>query len=323
MLIYANSNEYDSGQMSSAVGLGTFDGLHAGHMKLIGTLTGEAKNRNLRSILYTFTGEPDDILKKGYHTRILTDFDAKAELLRKTGLDCLCVDEFTSDYAKTGAEEFVSEILIKKLKMKLAVCGFNYTFGRFRKGDVSMLRSLKDKYGFDLIVIPPVVINDEVVSSTLIRKMIVHGEVEKAAAFLGRPYAMSGEVVKGERIGRELGFPTANILPHEHAAVPPYGVYITKTGLDGKSYESVTNIGVRPTIDRISGETDKKPIIETHILKYTVPIYGKKIDVEFLKRIRSEVKFPNKEKLIQRIRIDITETEKYFADLTMNGRMLE
>lgn len=323
MQIYADSKEYDAGRKRSAIGLGTFDGLHAGHMKLIGTLTEEAGKRNLTSVLYTFTGDPDDVLKKGYHTHILTGFDAKAALLRKTGLDYLCVDEFTSDYAKTGAEEFVSEILVKRLGMKLAVCGFNYTYGRYKKGNVETLQSLKEKYGFDLIVIPPVIIDGEIVSSTLIRKLITHGDMTRAAVFLGRPYMLSGEVIKGESVGRKLGFPTANILPPEHAAVPLYGVYVTRTTLDGKLYESVTNVGLRPTFDSGLSDRERTPIIETHILKETVPLYGKNIDVAFLKKIRSEFKFTEVEKLIQRIRLDIIEAEKYFSDLTVDRPMLE
>jgi riboflavin kinase/FMN adenylyltransferase len=314
MRIQRDSKDFMSGGRSTAVGLGTFDGLHIGHRKLIDTLLEEARARGLEPMVYTFTGEPDDILRKGCHTHVLTDFESKARLLESAGVGTLCVDEFTPEYARTEAETFVSDILVGRLGMKLAVCGFNYTFGRYRKGDVAMLESLKHRFGFDLIVIPPVEAEGEIVSSTLIRKTVSTGDVEKAARLLGRPFELTGTVVAGRRVGRSIGIPTANLEPEPCMAVPARGVYCTRTLAGGKTFDSVTNIGFRPTFETSEGGDRVGMVVETHLLDGGPDLYGKEIRVRFLKRLRAERKFADTGRLIEQINADIAAARAYFAE---------
>jgi riboflavin kinase/FMN adenylyltransferase len=312
LLIQRDSKGFRRGDRPAAVGLGTFDGLHIGHRRLIGVLLEEARARGLAPLVYTFTGEPDDILRKGCHTHVLTDFDAKARLLEEAGVETLCVDEFTPDYARTEAEAFVSDILVGRLGMKLAVCGFNYTFGRYRKGDVAMLASLKERYGFDLIVIPPVEAEGEIVSSTLIRRTVAAGDVEKAARLLGRPFELVGAVVAGRRVGRSIGIPTANLEPEPCMAVPARGVYCTRTLVGGKGYDSVTNVGFRPTFDTAK-DGNVRMVVETHLLDGGPDLYGREIRVRFLKRLRAERRFSDTGRLVAQIGADIEAARVYFA----------
>jgi len=294
-------------ERTTAVGLGNFDGLHVGHMALINTLTNEARINGLHSIIYTFTKHPENILRKKLFTPLLTTVGKRIQLLEGTPLDCLYFDEFDEDFSRLKPENFVREILLDRLGARLVVAGFNYRFGYMGQGDVNLLRELGRKYNFRVIVIPPVKVDNEVVSSTAIREYVARGDMENVFRLLGRHYSITGEVMDGKRLGRRIGFPTANLHPEEYLIMPHNGVYITKTLYNGEFYSSLTNIGLNPTfgdVARISAET--------HILNFDRDIYRSSIEVFFLKKLRNEKKFRNAEELSAQIRRDVQSAKEFF-----------
>ena len=286
--------------MPVGIGLGNFDGLHVGHMTLIEALIKECRENGLYSMIYTFTKHPENILRKKLFTPLLTTALKKIELLSQTGLDYIYFDEFDEDFSRMKPDEFVKKVLIDRFGIKIAVAGFDYRFGYRGQGDAALLEELGREHGFKVIVIPPVKVDDEVVSSTLIRSCIAKGDLEKAFRLLGRHYSITGRVVEGRHIGTTLGFPTANIEPEEHVVIPHKGVYITKTLVDGIILNSVTNVGLNPTAGRLD-----KTAIETHILDFSGDLYGKNIEVFFIARIRDEKKFRGVEELVRQIKKDV------------------
>ncbi len=290
----------------TGVGLGNFDGLHIGHMALINTLIRESQLNNLSSIVYTFTKHPENILRKKLITPLLLTEQKKIDLLGEISLDYLYFDEFNEDFSRLSPEDFVKKILIDKLNIKLAVAGYDYRFGYMGQGDIPFLKELGQKYGFRVVVIPAIKCDDEVISSTRIRNSIINGELETAYKLLGRNYSITAEVVSGRRIGNTIGFPTANIHPERFLVLPENGVYITKTLLDGKLYNSMTNVGYNPTFEDVKQKT-----VETHIIDFNQDIYGKKIEVFFLKKIRNEKKFESVELLKEQISNDMSTARRY------------
>lgn len=290
----------------TGVGLGNFDGLHIGHMALINTLIRESQLNNLNSIVYTFTKHPENILRKKLITPLLLTEQKKIDLLGEISLDYLYFDEFNEDFSRLSPEDFVKKILLDKLNIKLAVAGYDYRFGYMGQGDIPFLKELGQKYGFKVVVIPAIKCDDEVISSTRIRNCIINGELETAYKLLGRNYSITAEVVSGRRIGNTIGFPTANIHPERFLVLPENGVYITKTLLDGKLYNSMTNVGYNPTFEDVKQKT-----VETHIIDFNQDIYGKKIEVFFLKKIRNEKKFESVELLKEQISKDMGTARRY------------
>jgi riboflavin kinase/FMN adenylyltransferase len=291
----------------TGVGLGNFDGLHIGHMALINTLISECRLHGLQSVVYTFKKHPDTMLRKALISPLITTNDMKTRLLASTDLDTLYYQEFDEAFSRLSPEEFIKNILVDMLKIRLAVVGFNYRFGFMGKGDVEFLRRSGEKLGFRVIVIPPVKVNSEVVSSTLIREYIKRGKIERVFQLLGRHFSLYGTVVDGKRVGRTLGFPTANITAHPDMVVPANGVYITKTKYDDKWVNSITNVGTAPTLKNKSVFS-----IETHLLDFDEDIYGKDIEVCFINKLRSEKKFENIEALKKQVALDIKKARSYW-----------
>lgn len=205
-------------------------------------------------------------------------------------------------------EEFVVNILKNKLNIKLAVAGHDYRFGYKGEGDIPLLKEFGKKYGFKVVVIPPITCDGEIISSTSIRQSIISGNLETAYKLLGRNYSIIAEVVNGRRVGNTIGFPTANIHPEKFLVLPHNGVYITKTLLNGKLYNSMTNVGYNPTFEDV-----KQITVETHIMDFNQDIYGKKIEVFFLKKIRDEKKFNNVEELVNQITKDMKIARDYLS----------
>jgi riboflavin kinase/FMN adenylyltransferase len=295
----------------SGIGLGNFDGLHIGHIALINTLISECRLNNLNSMVYTFTKHPENILRKKLFTPLITTLTKKIELLEETSLKYIYFDEFDEHFSRMAPKDFVKSILAEKLKIKLAVAGFDYRFGYKGSGDVDLLKDMGEKLNFKVIVIPPIKVDNEVISSTLIRHNIIKGNMNKVFKLLGRHFSITGEVSNGRRIGNTLGFPTANIIPEEYLVLPHDGVYVTKTLLNGRMYNSVTNIGKNPTFKDMD-----KLTVETHILDFAGDIYGKKIEVFFISKLRKEKKFESKEELIDQIKKDIIEAKMFFSEYT-------
>ena len=291
------------------VGLGNFDGIHIGHMSLINILINECKLNNFHSMIYTFENHPDNIIKGKMVTPLLFTTEKKTEILSTLALDYLFYEKFDEAFSKLEPEEFVKNILIDFLNIKLAVVGFDYNFGYKGRGNADLLKQLSTAYDFHVIVIPPIKVNDDIVSSTLIREILACGDMSKVLYFLGRYYSITGIVQEGNRIGAKLGFPTANIIPEDFLLLPPAGVYATRTLLNGRVFKSVTNIGDNPTIH--NGNKKNKINIETHIIGFQENVYNKKIEVFFISKIRDEEKFASKEELSLRIKMDVLEAMKY------------
>lgn len=291
----------------TAVGLGNFDGLHVGHMALVNTLTSEARLNGLESMIYTFTKHPENILRKKLFTPLLTTVGKRIQLLSDTTLQYIYFDEFDENYSRMKPECFIREVLLDRLGAKLVVAGFNYRFGYMGQGDISLLKDLGKKYNFKVIIIPPIKIDNEIISSTLVRGYVAKGDMENVFKLLGRHYSITGEVLDGKRIGRRIGFPTANLQPEEYLIMPHIGVYITKTLYDGAFYSSLTNIGFNPTF---GGEV--RISAETHILNFDRDIYRSSIEVFFLTKLRNEKKFKNGDELAEQIKRDVQAAKEYF-----------
>ncbi len=294
----------------TGVGLGNFDGLHIGHMALINTLISECRLNGLKSVVYTFTKHPDHMLRKALISPLITTNDQKTRLLSTSDLDMLYYQEFDEAYSRLSPEDFVKDVLISRLKIRLAVVGFNYRFGYMGGGDVEYLKKCGEKYGFRVIVVPPVKVNAEIVSSTLIRSYIRKGRMDRVFQLLGRHFSLYGTVVGGRRIGRTLGFPTANILAHPEMVVPANGVYITKTLLNCTWLNSITNVGIAPTVRDGSLFS-----IETHLLDHDEDIYGKAIEVCFIQKLRGEKRFESVESLKKQVHQDIQSAHAYWQVL--------
>ena len=298
-VIFEPENNVISQDVNIGIGLGNFDGVHIGHQSLITKLTDECKTRNLYSLAYTFIKHPKNILRKKLITYQITTVKKKIELFQSFNLDYLYLAVFNEDFSRIQPEEFVKRILVDLFRVKLIVIGYNYTFGFQGSGDVTFLQELGKKYSFEVIVLTPVYMIDTVVSSTLIRKTLVHGNVEHAHKFLGRPYSIQGLVVRGRNLGEKIGFPTANILPENYIILPKSGVYLSQILIKGKLYKSITNVGNNPTFNL------DKIIIETHILDFNENIYGEEVEVFFYKKLRDEKKFDGIESLVKQIKADV------------------
>lgn len=287
------------------VALGNFDGVHAGHQALILRAVEKAKERNLKSGVFSFSTHPKNLFAGKNVVKNIIYQEEKAALIEKLGVDYLFNVPFTRMVAQMEPVEFIDDLLVDRMQMKEAFCGFNYRFGYKAAGNPEILRQEGLRKGFHVNEIPPVTIDGDVVSSTLIRGLIKAGEVEECEKYLGRRYSIGGEVVVGNKLGRTIGFPTSNITIDETMVTPPNGVYITYCIYNGHKYPSVTNVGVKPTIGSF------KKNMETHIFDFNKELYGKHIRVEFLKMTRDEVKFSGVEELAAQIVQDCETAKAY------------
>lgn len=291
----------------TGVGLGNFDGLHIGHMALVNTLINESRLNGLDSMIYTFTKHPENILRRKLFTPLLTTVNKKIQLLEETSLKYLYFDEFDESFSRIKPENFVKDILINRLGAKLAVAGFDYRFGYKGQGDVNLLKEIGKTFNFRVIIIPPIKIHNEIVSSTKIRESVAKGDMDRVFSLLGRHYSITGEVANGRKQGSKLGFPTANLHTENNLILPHNGVYITHTLMDGQFYPSVTNVGINPTFGDVG-----KISVETHILNFDRDIYNKNIEVFFISKIRAEKKFRSREELVAQINRDIGIAKEFF-----------
>ncbi len=294
---------------NSFVTIGTFDGLHAGHKRIIEKLKEKAALTGGRSVVITFDPHPRTLFQGADPVKLLTSLDEKIELFGKTGIDVLWIIKFTREFASLTSEEFVKTHLVEKLGVKEIIIGHDHRFGKGRDGDEAKLKEIGAKYGFSVTPVEAVEVNGQTASSSKIRKALTEGELKLANAFLGRNYSLRGEVVVGEKRGRTLGFPTANvgnIAPGK--LIPANGVYAVKVIIEGEEYNGVINIGRRPTFN-----TNDEIIPEVHILDFNSDIYGKKIEVVFVERLRGEIKFSSKEELIKQINEDKNKSLKILS----------
>jgi riboflavin kinase/FMN adenylyltransferase len=290
--------------------LGNFDGLHRGHLKIIERVKRGAIEHGGTPMAMTFDPHPPRVVRPDKAPPLLMTKAQRLEALHRAGIMCVAVVRFTPELSHWDPETFVRTVLADWLRVSEVWVGANFLFGQGRSGNFSTLRTLGIRYGFRADKIDPVRYKDFVVSSTRIRRLISEARVDEAAALLGHPYYVDGTVVEGRRRGREIGFPTAN-LATENELVPPYGVYATTLTVDGVVHPGVTNIGLRPTF----GETE--PTLETHLLGYTGDLYGKRVRLGFVLRLRDERRFEDVDALRAQIDADQRRAERLFTRLSV------
>jgi riboflavin kinase/FMN adenylyltransferase len=288
------------------VAIGNFDGVHLGHRKILEVLINDSKVNNLFPLVLTFHPHPSRILANR-KLELLQTIEQRLNEIKKSGIQMTIVLSFDHNLSQISAEEFIRTIIVQKLKAKKVIVGENFRFGKDREGDVAKLQGLASRYGFSIQSIPPVTVESSVVSSSLIRKLLYQGEIEKANSLLGRQYEIEGTVVRGKSRGKRLGYPTANI--HALNDIAPPGVFITQVGIESQKYPSVTHVGSKPTFN------EKEVMIESYIIDYDNSLYKKKLRVFFLKKIREEIKFETAEALSIQIKKDLQKTLAFFQKL--------
>jgi len=286
--------------------LGNFDGMHRGHLKIIERVRRGAEERGATAVAMTFEPHPSKIVRPDKAPPLLMTHQQKLEALARGGMHGVAIIRFTPELSQWDPETFVRTVLVEWLHVSEVWVGANFLFGHDRSGNFSLLRSLGARYGFRAEKIDPVRYKDFVVSSTRVRRLISEGRVDEAGALLGHHYSIDGSVVQGQKRGRELGFPTANLCA-ENELVPPVGVYATTVTLDGVAYSSITNIGTRPTFE--SGETT---VIETHILNFDTDLYGARMRIGFVQRLRDEKKFDGVDALKAQLHADRARAQDLF-----------
>lgn len=286
---------------NSVVTVGTFDGIHLGHKKIISDLIEIKKERNLRSVVVTFDPHPQLILKNKHHTiKILSTTEEKIKEFEKLGVDLVFIINFTKDFSETNAEDFYKNYLIEKIGLKDIVIGYDHNFGKNREGNYKTLKNFSTKYGFNVHKVDEYKINGERTNSTTIRNLLIEGNVEKASQILGYNYYFTGTVVTGDKRGKKIGFPTANIKPiSEYKLIPKNGVYFVSAEINNAKHYGMMNIGNRPTIADL-----KEIFIEVNIFDFDSDIYNETIKIEFLNYLREEKKFSSIEELIAQLNKD-------------------
>ena len=293
---------------SPALTIGNFDGVHRAHQHIIAQVVEQARARQGTAVALTFDSHPAKLLAPEQAPPLLTTLEQKLKLLEAAGLAVALVLPFTRELSKLSPREFVQEIVCRRLGTQVLYVGGNFRFGYRQAGDVAVLGELAREFGFALAVVPRVVVRGQTASSTLIRHLIAEGRVARAARLLGRPFALTGGIQPGEGRGRPLGFPTLNLLP-EQECLPGQGVYVTETLVEGATYASATNVGVRPTFD---GE---RLVIESHLLDFSERVERGRLEVRFYERLRAEEKFPIPDALREQIQRDVERTRQFFARL--------
>jgi phosphoribosyl 1,2-cyclic phosphate phosphodiesterase len=297
-------------ERGAVLAIGTFDGIHLGHQAILNAAVQRAAESNAVATALTFDPSPRKVLRPESAPLHLSTNSQRMAWFGVLGLEAAVVLPFTVELSRLSPEDFVEQVLVRGLRLRAVLVGENFRFGHRQAGDVKLLRSLGERFGFQVVVIPPVVSHGEVVSSTVIRREIADGDVTHAARLLGRPFVLTGEVVPGTGTGRRFTFPTLNLKPQQEL-LPARGVYITRTLLEGetRSRRSVTNIGVRPTFNGSALS------IETHLLEDPGPIQPKRIEVRFWKRLRDEKKFASPDELRAQIARDIAAANRFFSRL--------
>jgi riboflavin kinase/FMN adenylyltransferase len=295
------------------VTIGTFDGVHLGHREVIAELKRIARETGGESVVFTFFPHPRMVVTPNEDTiRLLTTQEEKCILLEELMLDRLVIYPFTREFASLTYSEFVKNILVDQMQICKLVTGYDHKFGHDRQGDFQSLKILGDLYGFEVEQLSPMLVENVAVSSTKIRQALETGDVKKVSHYLGYPYLLKGKVVEGRRLGREIGFPTANIQPDDqHKLIPTNGVYAVWVKVGEGRYKGMLNVGTRPTVNT---NVDHRSI-EVHILDFLADIYQCNISVSFVERIRNEVKFGSLDQLKAQLELDKTRTLSIFADL--------
>ena len=284
---------------ASIVTIGTFDGVHLGHQQILKQLIDTSRKSKLKSVLLTFFPHPRMVLQPDISMRLIQTIQEREKALQKTGLDYLVIHPFSTEFSRLSADDYVKQILVEQLNVRKVVVGYDHRFGRNRTASLEDMYHYADIHEFEVIEINAEKIESTAVSSTKIRKAIDEGNIELANTYLGHSFTIEGMVIDGDKRGRELSYPTANIaLQNPHKIVPKQGVYLVKSKLKGRVVYGMMNIGTKPTFDTTM------PSIEVHFLDWNGDLYGQAVQVELLKWVREERKFSSVEELQTQIQAD-------------------
>jgi len=288
--------------------IGVFDGVHRGHQAVISTSTSHARSGNGTPLVVTFDPHPVKVLRPNDAPHLLTATQHKIALIRDLGVDHLLVINFDKKFAATPPEKFVEQLVAHSKPLREICVGHEWSFGKDRRGNLDLLKELGARFHFDVVGIPPVKVNGAVVSSTAIRQAVEKGDFATAAVKLGREYTILGTVKAGEKLGKKLGYPTANLSAHSEQ-FPPNGVYLAEAWIQGVLYHGVVNLGYRPTVS--GGRSER--VLEIYLLDFNRDIYGENVEVRFVRYLRPERKFDNLEALVRQIDVDVQQARELFA----------
>ena len=292
------------------VTIGTFDGVHLGHRKILEQITKSAHALNCESLVLTFFPHPRMVLQEDTEMKQLNTLDEKITLLDNLGIDNLVVHPFDKEFSRLTAEEFVKEVLVAVFKIKKIIIGHDHRFGRNRTANIDDLITFGETYGFEVEQISAQEINEVSISSTKIRNALLEGNIELATTYLGYNYSLTGIISKGKQLGRTIGYPTANIkIEEDYKLIPLNGVYVAKSFLNGIIFYGMMNIGTRPTVEGVN------QTIEVHFFDFNQDLYNQKITVSLLKRMRSEQKFESIEALKSQLLLDKITAQDYISQL--------
>ncbi|MCB4798074.1 bifunctional riboflavin kinase/FAD synthetase [Neotamlana laminarinivorans] len=283
----------------TVVTIGTFDGVHVGHRKIINRLVATAKQEGLKSVVLTFFPHPRMVLQKESNIKLINTINERYDILNSLGLDYLLIKTFTKEFSRLSAEDFVKQILVDKLKAKKVIIGYDHRFGRNRNADINNLKVFGETYGFDVEEISAQDIDDVSVSSTKVRTALLSGEITTVNSYLGYNFILTGTVVKGKGLGKKISFPTANIsISEDYKIIPKQGSYIVKSLINNSFVYGMMNIGTNPTVNG-QGQS-----IEVHFFNFNKDIYNKTLNIQLLKRLRDEQKFESVDALVKQLEID-------------------
>lgn len=294
--------------IGATITIGSFDGVHLGHQRIIHSLVKQARQNSSAAVVVTFFPHPAKVLRQIEEPFYLNTPDEKINLLQELGVDTVHTIEFTPEFAKTPAEKFIRE-LFDQLKFSCLMVGHGFKLGANREGDLNLLKQLGNELGYSVTALAPIKSENDVISSSRIRKLLNAGEIKQANNMLGRCYELKGEIVHGDGRGKHIGIPTANLSIWNEKIIPSSGVYTSLAKIDEEEHASVVNIGHRPTFyNNGSAQT-----IEVHLINFIQEIYGQTMRLKFIERIRSEIKFSSAEELMQQIHEDIRQSKEILS----------
>ncbi len=293
MAIYHLGTSGNPQLSNPVITIGTFDGVHLGHRQILDEVKKHAASIGGESMVITFEPHPRQVLDPSHTMEILTPLKEKLNLIAGAGIDHITVTPFTLDFAQMSADDYVTEFLVRRFNPSAVVIGYDHHFGHDRKGDITLLRKFGQEYDFEVHEIPAHMVREAAISSTRIRNTLLDGNVANAAQLLGRPYSITGSVIRGQQLGRTLGYPTANLEAHDpNQLVPAQGVYAVRVLVAGKEFGAMLSIGTRPTVT-----SDGNLSIEACIFDFDSDIYGQEITIQFIQHMRDELKFDSLDEL--------------------------
>jgi riboflavin kinase/FMN adenylyltransferase len=298
----------EAGAKATVAAIGNFDGVHRGHQQILSRVIEEARSKSALAAVATFDPHPTRVLRRDSAPALITTLEQRLALFEAAGVDAALVIPFTAEFARLSPEEFATQILAETLHCSVVFVGGNFRFGHRQEGDPPLLTQLGERLGFAVDVVPAVRLRGQVVSSTLVRRAIATGRVERGGRMLGRPFALTGEIRPGTGQGRKLVVPTLN-LNYEQELIPGRGVYATESIVGGKLYRSATNVGLRPTFQ------GHVLTVESHLLDFSEEVRSGRMEVRFWKRLRDEQRFHSPEELRQQVLRDVDRARRFFARL--------